>query len=176
MRVSSTPEESVRTLLHGAAVWPLEHWKIREQIWVPVTCDTDTFCSPEGSGILFTGIFLLSPTLPIKGENKEEHTELLGPRLHPFLGLTLKDGLCVTGRWPFSSAITVLREGSEFLETMAYPGQFTPVLTLTDEAVRDEPAEQTGRNCQQPGYHIEDPALQEKVQPQRWPGWHLASR
>lgn len=165
MCVCSTPEESVRTLLHGAAVWPLELWKIREQIWVPVTCDTDTFCSPERSGILFTGIFLLSPTLPIKG-----------PRLHPFLGLTLKDGLCVTGRWPFPSDITVLREGSEVLETVAYPGQFTPALTLTDEAVRDEPAEQTGRNCQQPGYHIEDPALQEEVQPQRWPGWHLASR
>lgn len=42
---------------------------------------------------------------------------------------------------PFPSDITVLPEGSEILETVLHPGQFTPTLTLTDEAVRNEPAE-----------------------------------
>lgn len=122
----------------GLQVWPLELWKIQEQIWVPVTRDTDKhFPFPMGSRI-----FLLPPTLPTKGENEED---TLGSSargcIHPFLGLTLKDGLCVTGWWPFPSDITVLPEGSEILETVVHPGQFTPTLTLTDKAVGDEPAE-----------------------------------
>lgn len=75
---------------------------------------------------------MLSPALPTKGENKED---TLG-------SLDLKDGLCVTGWWPFPSDITVLPEGSKILETVVHPEQFTPpTLTLTDETVRNEPAE-----------------------------------
>jgi hypothetical protein len=94
---SSIPE-SVRTLLHGLQVWPLELWKIQEQTWVPVTCDTDKhFPSPMGSSI-----FLLPSTLPTKGENEEDTLGSSAPGcIHPFLGLTLKDGLCVIGWWPF---------------------------------------------------------------------------
>lgn len=78
--------------------------------------------------------------------------------------------------WPFPVDAAALPEGSETpLRLWFYPGRFFPTLTLTDEAIREEATEQAGGNCQQPGHYIEDPALQGELQPQRWPGWHLAS-
>lgn len=73
VHVSSMPE-SIRTLPHGAAVWPLELCKIQEQIWLPVTFDaSDTFPVEDSLGPL------ADPNLyPLKGR-------LLSPRLHPFL-------------------------------------------------------------------------------------------
>lgn len=56
------------------------------------------------------------------------------------------------------------RRGSETTppQPVVYPGRSPPppTLTLTDEAIREEATEETGRNRQQPGHHIEDPALQ----------------
>lgn len=43
-------------------------------------------------------------------------------------------------------------------------------LTLTDEVVGEEPAEQTGWDRHQPGHHIEDPALWGKRTPQQGTG------
>lgn len=91
---------------------------------------------------MFTRIFLLPPTLPTKGGNEKDTLGSSAPGcIHPFLGLILKDGLCITGWWPFPNDVAVLPEGSETLETVVHPGQFTPTLTLTDKAVGDEPAE-----------------------------------
>lgn len=43
--------------------------------------------------------------------------------------------------WPFPSEAAALPEGSEIPEAVDYPRQFSPTLTLTDEAIREEATE-----------------------------------